>query len=126
MGLDEAERDIAKKISAFQGHISQARWNDLVMSCYAPEATLSHFMAPEVLAGRNDILSFFQKNSSGYDLDLLYAITELESDPSARLVAGVGSVSKGPWCCFAERWEMIDGVWLIVQDKVYAPEVWMK
>lgn len=123
--LEEPERAIAEKIKTFQELIANAEWEKVVRSCYAPSATLSHFMAPEALTGRDSILEFFNKTSEGYSLDLAYTITQLGSS-SAWLVAGVGSVDKGPWCCFAERWKSIDGDWLMTNDKVYAPEVWMK
>lgn len=122
----EPEKAITEKIKSFQQLIANAEW-EKVVACYAPNATLSHFMAPEALTGRDSILTFFTKNSEGYALDLSYTITQLgTSDPSAWLVDGVGSVDEGPWCCFVERWEMMDGDWLMVEDKVYAPEAWMK
>jgi len=123
------EKAVAAKVRIFQEHAEKGQWEELVKSCYASSAHLSHFTAPEAcFSGKESILAFFRRSPTGYKLDLRYAITQLESSSSsaAWLVAGVGSVDQGPWCCFAERWEMINGDFLIVEDKVYAPESWMK
>ena len=127
---EKMERAIADKVRMFQEHVGKGRWEELVNSCYASHATLSHFTAPEqAFSDKESILAFFRRSPTGYNLDLRYAITQLvesSSSSTAWLVAGVGSVDQGPWCCFAERWEMINGDFLIVEDKVYAPESWMK
>lgn len=122
--MTSTEDAVANKIKEFQQHVANARWDDLVTSCYAPNATLSHFMAPDSLKGRGNILDFFQKTPSEYQLDLRYTVTLLND--SACLVAGIGSVDNGAWCPFVERWELSDGDWYIVNDKVYAPEDWME
>jgi hypothetical protein len=124
--MPSPEEKIRVKTKLFQECAAQARWDDLVTCCYTRDANLAHFLTPETLEERDSILKFFKSNEEGYDLDLRYTVTSLKSDPSARLVSGVGRVNAGAWCPFVERWEDRNGDWLIVKDKVYPPETWME
>lgn len=125
--MSSPEENIRVKTKLFQESAAQARWDDLVTCCYAPDANMAHFMAPEALEGRDSIVKFFKSNKEGYHLDLRYTVTTLKSGrPSACLVSGVGRVESGAWCPFVERWELLGGDWLITKDKVYPPETWME
>jgi len=124
------EEIIRSKCGAFEDCCRGARWDELVRKCYYSGATLNHFAAEDgkPIRGRDAIVDFFRRASpggGGYSLNLQYAIVRLNS--GACLVAGVGSIDGGPWCPFAERWELAedDRDWYIVEDKVSAPETWM-
>lgn len=131
-----AEVLVREKSKKFVEFAQSARWEDLAKTCYAPDARLDHFASPgKVRIGRDSIRDFFASGplSGGYALDLQFTVVKMAS-PTACLIAGVGSVNKGPWCPFVERWELVesdsdhddDGEWFIKEDKVYPSEAWMQ
>ena len=122
--MSTPEQLILEKIRKFEEYTKDARWDELVDTCYAASASMSHFAAPGPIQGSKSIKEFFEANPSGYKLNLQF--TSVELNPDAFLIAGIGSVNDGAWCPFVERWELIDGDWLIVEDKVCAPELWME
>ena len=117
------EQLLREKCKKFEVYAQEDRWDDLVSTCYAPDASLTHFAAPDTLIRREAIKGFFA-NCSGYSLNLQFTVVKL--DTTAYLVAGVGSVKPGAWCPFFERWETRDGEWFIVKDKICPAESWME
>ena len=124
--MSHAEQLIRQKNQKFAEFVQNGQWHLLVTTCYAPHAKLAHFAIPDrVFCGREEIEQSFVQGSmaSGYTLSLKFTIVKICDN--AYLAAGVGCVNNGQWCPFVERWELIDGKWLIVEDKVYPPESWM-
>ena len=125
--MSHPELLIRQKNQKFTEFVKNAQWHDLVTTCYATNARLSHFAIPDkVFCGREEIEQTFVQGpmTSGYKLSLEFTTVKLGNN--AYLVAGIGCVNNGQWCPFVERWELIDGEWLIVEDKVYSPESWME
>jgi len=117
------EQQIREKLKTFEECTQDAQWDQLVNTCYAGSAKMSHFAAPGLIQGRQAIKEFFEANPSGYKLNLQF--TAVKMNENAYLIAGVGRVNDGAWCPFVERWELIEGKWLIVEDKVFTPKPWM-
>ena len=124
--MSHPEQLIRQKNQKVEEFVKNAPLRVIVTTCYAANARLGHFAIPDkVFCGRKEIEQSFVQGpmASRYMLFLQFMTVKLSN--TAYLAAGLGCVNNEQWCPFVERWELIDGEWFIVEDKVYPPESWM-